>query len=160
MDLTMPVMDGLEATRRLRALYGPGLPIIATSASVTPDSAAHSRDAGADLFIGKPIDQAVLLDAMARLLKLVWVRESLAAAHAEEAAFDDAALVPPPPAQIVVLQRLARTGNMRSICEEADRLKTLDPRYAAFAARLRSLAEGCQSRAIAALVERYAPEKA
>ncbi|WP_140635151.1 ATP-binding protein [Methylibium rhizosphaerae] len=160
MDLTMPVMDGLEATRRLRARYGPGLPVIATSASVTPDSALHSREAGADLFIGKPIDQTVLLEAVARLLKLTWVLEPLAAAPAGEAAFDDAMLVPPPPAQIAVLQRLARTGNMRSICEEADRLKMLDPRYAAFAARLRSLAEGCQSRAIAALVQRYAIEQA
>ena len=155
MDLAMPVMDGLEATRRLRAAFGPGLPVITTSASVTPDSVLHSDEAGADLFIGKPIDQTTLLDAMAKLLKLTWVREQPSPAG-HDLAFDDGALVPPPPAQIAVLQRLARLGNMRSICEEADRLKALDPRYAAFAVRLRSLAENCQSRAIAALVERYA----
>jgi hypothetical protein len=53
-----------------------------------------------------------------------------------------------------VLRRLARVGNMRSICERADYLKGLDPRYAAFAAQLRGLAEGSQSKAITTMIER------
>ena len=67
---------------------------------------------------------------------------------------EDADLVAPPPEEIAVLRGLARLGNMRSISEWADHVKTLDPRYAPFAARLHTLATGYQSKAILNLVER------
>ncbi|MGA2777278.1 MAG: ATP-binding protein [Steroidobacteraceae bacterium] len=80
MDLTMPVMGGLEATRRLRASpRSAELPIIATSASATAETEQRSREAGADLFVGKPIQESVLLDAVGALLQLEWVREEPAA---------------------------------------------------------------------------------
>lgn len=44
---------------------------------------------------------------------------------------------------------------MQNICARADYLKGLDPRYGPFARQLRNLAESYQSKAIAALVERY-----
>lgn len=65
----------------------------------------------------------------------------------------DISLVYPPPEEMQVLRELARRGNMRSMRERAEHLKRLDPRYAEFAARLATLADGYQSRAITALVE-------
>ncbi len=156
MDLSMPVMDGFEAIRRLRAdPLTRTLPILATSASARGDTAARCREAGADAFIAKPIDQDALVQAVGRLLKLQWVYDGPSVSH--EPALDqaDGELVPPPPEEIAVLMDLARVGNMRSIAERADHVTSLDPRYAAFGSRLRSLAEACQSRAIALLVERY-----
>ncbi|KQV91609.1 ATP-binding protein [Rhizobacter sp. Root1221] len=155
LDMVMPVMDGFEAARRLRAAHGPGLPIIAASASASPQFAADSRKAGADAFVGKPIEQVVLLEAIGRLLKLTWLHEAPPAARDEEAGLDDTNLVAPPNADIVVLQHLALTGDMRAICDEADRLKGLDARYAAFSTRLRGLAENCQSRAVTAMLDRF-----
>jgi signal transduction histidine kinase/CheY-like chemotaxis protein len=70
MDLHMPVMDGFEATRRIRALpIGAGLPIIAmTAAAMTQDREA-SAAAGMNDHIAKPIDPLELADMLVR-----WVR--------------------------------------------------------------------------------------
>jgi signal transduction histidine kinase/DNA-binding NarL/FixJ family response regulator len=156
MDLTMPVMDGFEATRRLRRLRECATtPIIATSASVRAETESLCRAAGANLFMGKPIRQAELLDAVGALLGLVWARDKLTETWSRTD--NDAGLVPPPPEEMVGLRGLARMGNMRSIIERADQVQALDPRYAPFAARLRTLAQGYQSKAISALIERYAP---
>lgn len=73
MDMAMPVMDGPEALRRLRAQPATArLPVIALSADATPESPDRCLAAGADAFISKPIDQALLLQTMGRLLQLSW----------------------------------------------------------------------------------------
>jgi CheY-like chemotaxis protein len=59
MDLRMPVMDGFEATRRLRAA-GHEVPVIAVSAEVNPDIEREARSAGANLVAAKPIDPETL----------------------------------------------------------------------------------------------------
>ncbi|MDO8321949.1 MAG: ATP-binding protein [Phenylobacterium sp.] len=64
MDVQMPVMDGLTATRAIRALDLPrlrGLPIIAMTANVLPDQVQKCLDAGMDDHLGKPIETARLL---------------------------------------------------------------------------------------------------
>ena len=57
MDVQMPVMDGIEATRRIRTLGGKfaRLPIIAVTANVMPDDIACFRNMGMSDHIGKPI---------------------------------------------------------------------------------------------------------
>ncbi len=69
MDVRMPGMDGLEATRRLRALPGPEarLPVIAVTASALPEEIAECRAAGMDTHVAKPVDRAALLDLLARI---------------------------------------------------------------------------------------------
>ncbi len=80
MDLTMPAMDGLEATRRLRAIpRNAKLPIIAMSANVTAETEARSRHAGANEFVGKPDRESVLLNVIADLLHLDWIYDGAAA---------------------------------------------------------------------------------
>ncbi|MEN9630419.1 MAG: hypothetical protein RJA10_3647, partial [Pseudomonadota bacterium] len=62
MDLHMPVLDGLEATRRLRALPAQGsLPIYALSAAVLEQERQAAADAGMNGFIAKPVMEAELL---------------------------------------------------------------------------------------------------
>jgi signal transduction histidine kinase/DNA-binding NarL/FixJ family response regulator len=158
MDLTMPVMDGFEATRRLRGRPEThALPIIATSATPTRETEVQSREAGANAFVSKPIEESALLRMIADLLRLEWILdEEPRAAHPQEMVHEDVdAVVPPPPDEMEVLRELALAGNMRSIRDRADHVRSLDRRYAAFAAQLRALAEGYQSSAITNLIERY-----
>jgi len=77
MDVTMPVLDGLAATRRLRSMPElAAVPIIASSANSSGRTEGDSLAAGANAFIAKPIDQHALLALVGQLLQLRWVRRS------------------------------------------------------------------------------------
>jgi len=66
MDLQMPVMDGLEATRQIRAKPGPNrrTRIIGLTAAVGPVFEAQCRAAGMDDYLGKPVQRAALLERL------------------------------------------------------------------------------------------------
>ena len=69
MDIQMPEMDGLEATRRIRALPAHAkLPIIAMTANVMPEDRARCAEAGMNDFIPKPIDIDAALKTLTRWL--------------------------------------------------------------------------------------------
>ncbi|HEY8380585.1 MAG TPA: ATP-binding protein [Microvirga sp.] len=66
MDVQMPVMDGITATRRIRALDHPAarLPIIAMTANVLPQQVAQFRAAGMTDHVGKPFKKEELLSVI------------------------------------------------------------------------------------------------
>jgi CheY-like chemotaxis protein len=71
MDIQMPEMDGLEATRVIRALDVPEanrIPIVAMTANVFREDIEKSLNAGMNDHIGKPIDFSEVLDRLRRLL--------------------------------------------------------------------------------------------
>ncbi len=70
MDLRMPVMDGFEAMRRLRA-EGHTTPIIAVSAEINPEIEARARECGANAVASKPLDAKAL-----RALAETWAAQS------------------------------------------------------------------------------------
>lgn len=77
MDLAMPVMDGLEATRRIRETeVGKTLPVIALSANASHTHRDQAMEAGATMFMSKPFDNAVLLGNLGRCLSLTWVSQA------------------------------------------------------------------------------------
>ncbi|MEW5685988.1 MAG: ATP-binding protein [Pseudomonadota bacterium] len=71
MDVHMPGMDGLAASRAIRALPGVAgaVPIVALTADVRPEQVAACREAGMTDHVGKPINRDQLLEAVARALE-------------------------------------------------------------------------------------------
>ena len=70
MDLSLPVIDGLAATRLIRKLPGcESTPIIAVSAHDTSDFQSEAIEAGCNTYVTKPIDFAELEDLIAGLLE-------------------------------------------------------------------------------------------
>lgn len=71
MDLNMPVMDGIEATKlyRMASLDRPHLPIVALTADATAYARERALEAGMDACVTKPIDAVALLELVDRLVE-------------------------------------------------------------------------------------------
>ncbi len=74
MDMRMPVMDGYEATQRIKAtLPGQATVIVALTASALEDSRTLSLSVGCDDFVRKPFREADIFDALARHLNVHYI---------------------------------------------------------------------------------------
>jgi len=152
MDRVMPVTGGLEAIRKLREM--PALSstcIIAVSASASALDQRACLAAGASAFLAKPIKVEALLAQIGQLFGLTWRSAAGAAAAAVHPDVSEP-IVSPPPHELVLLQTMAKKGNMRAIRSHTLHLETLGERYHPLARTLRRLADGFQSRAIFDLV--------
>lgn len=67
MDMQMPIMDGVSATRKIRALAEPlcHIPIVALTANAMSDQVDKCREAGMNDHLAKPIDRSLLREAIA-----------------------------------------------------------------------------------------------
>ena len=71
MDVMMPVMDGLDATRAIRSMERPdaALPIIAMTANLFDEDVAACLEAGMDGHIPKPLDAAQMLRTIVECIR-------------------------------------------------------------------------------------------
>ncbi len=73
MDIRMPVMDGIESTKGIRALDRPDakdIPIIAMTANAYEDDVRKSIEAGMNAHLAKPIEPDRMFDTMARYISM------------------------------------------------------------------------------------------
>lgn len=63
MDMQMPEVDGLEATRRIKQIR-PDLPVVATTANIYAESAIACQEAGCDGFLTKPLQFRKMFELM------------------------------------------------------------------------------------------------
>jgi len=146
-DIVMPVLDGIEAARRMRQL--PALarvPIVALTANAGPEEQRRCQEAGVDACLGKPVDVTSLLQWIGEKLELRWTYDS------QEEREDE--LPFPEGEPLELLHEAARRGSMREVRDWADAISAQDARFLPLAQRLRTLANGLQTKAILALVER------
>ncbi|MEJ0015430.1 MAG: ATP-binding protein [Acetobacteraceae bacterium] len=85
MDVRMPGMNGLEATRRIRALPGPrgAVPVLAVTAQAFAEQIAICRQAGMDGHVAKPFRQLTLLTALQAAVSERGARPGVAAHDTE-----------------------------------------------------------------------------
>jgi CheY-like chemotaxis protein len=77
MDLSLPVMDGWEATRRIKANTAlQDIPVIALSAHAMLRDHEKALQSGCDDYLTKPLDEDLLFAKLARFLEEVQHRES------------------------------------------------------------------------------------
>ena len=133
MDLRMPGMDGLSATRALRAAEtGRHLPIVAVTASAFEEDRREVEAAGGDAFVSKPIREDELFRAVGRCLGIRWV-------HGGEAATATAAASGPIPEPVRSGLRAALVrADLDRVLVLADALADESP---ALARTVRELAE-------------------
>ncbi len=148
MDLRMPVMDGYEAIRLIKATErGQGTPIIAVSASVFYENREQALQTGADDFIAKPYKQDELFQKIAD-----WLHAEYAYAEQDEGgpaqrnetepeAVSSTALSKLPQEILEQMGKAATGGYQDRLLALIDQVAAQDPQLAA---GLRSLAEAFQ----------------
>jgi CheY-like chemotaxis protein len=149
MDMKMPVMDGAEATRRIRETEaGERVPIIILSASVLDGNGSGAPDVASDGFIAKPFHADDIWQALEQHLglRLVWQRERTQ---------PDASRHVPTPAEVAALgvdtRRALRTALEAGYLDRVYALLAdLGQEHAAVVASLSSLARAFE---IEALIE-------
>ena len=96
MDIQMPIMDGLTATREIRARedeYFKKVPILAMSARAFKKDTEECLDAGMNAHIVKPIDPNVLYDELAKFLPVAAETQGTAKADKAELSQDDESFI-------------------------------------------------------------------
>ncbi len=153
LDLVMPVMDGFEATRRLRMMPElEGVVVIAISASVFDFDHQQSREVGCDGFLPKPVREADLLEKVRVHLGLEWVYEEIDSKVQLSSEYSGLStqdsLVVPPAQEVATLLDLAMRGDLKGIIQETTRLEELDQQWVPFATHLRQLAKNFKGKQI------------
>ncbi len=139
MDLVMPVMNGLEATRQVRE--SPELKeviVIACSASAFAFNRQESLGAGCNDFLTKPVQAEDLFAMVGRYLNIQWMYEPASRGSDLGQAVVES-LVAPPPEELTVLLDLVRKGKVIAIRQEAARLEQLGEAYRPFVAEVRRM---------------------
>ncbi len=147
MDLVMPVLDGYEATRRIRQL--PELQkviIMAVSASAFDSQKQQSLEAGCNAFISKPVETETLLDCLHQQLQLTWTYENPQPSDISELLVTTNSPSPevyfePSLEQAKTLHHLAMIGDIYGIFDYVKQLEEMDERLAPFAQKVYKLAK-------------------
>lgn len=147
MDLVMPVLDGFEATRRLRRTEaGKNTVIIAVSASVFEHDRYGSMAVGCDDFLAKPIHMQGLLACLKKHLRLEWLYappSSMDKALNSDL-FSNKPPFPLPLETIKTLRELADIGDLYGIGTYIDQLEHTEQHLQPFTAQLRELVRSFQ----------------
>jgi len=144
MDFRMPVMDGHEAIRRIRALPGGDeAKIIAVTASAMDDNRQELMEIGADDFIGKPFREAELFQKIQAHVgvEYEYADQPMPATRDEPEELTSDSLADWPRDVVQAMREAVVTADLDQLLEIIGQVEVRDPRIAQ---ALRRLAEGFQ----------------
>ena len=126
MDVRMPNLDGLEATRQLRTNNDfANTVIFIMSASVLQEQKQQALEIGGNAFLNKPIDIDEMLIAMTKHSHISWIEAKI-----EANTISSNTLVPPSPEILATLQEMLRRGEIRPAKQLLENLQ--EPTWALF----------------------------
>jgi len=139
MDIKMPVMDGLECTRRLRqnAQFEKTV-IIALSATVFGLQRKQCFELGCNAFLEKPINIDKFLQILAEHCPIEWVYEKPVNKNENS----PAQIIPPTEEQTKALFELAKYGDVQAVIKKVEVLLESEPHLHAFVGEVCQLAKG------------------
>jgi CheY-like chemotaxis protein len=130
MDMRMPVMDGYEATRKIREAEGEDrrVQIAAVTASAFSDMRRRAREAGVDAFIAKPVRTSEVLGTVERLLGVRYdYREERTSVRETVDAHGLSAISDLPGDLTSRLGKAAAAADFDAVLTLADEVESLDP---------------------------------
>ncbi|MGQ3129729.1 hybrid sensor histidine kinase/response regulator [Variovorax sp.] len=143
LDISMDDMDGWETAVQIRSRGYERVPIIVVSANVFENQASRLKAAGCQAFVGKPVLESELMDALQRHLGLEWVTSVVSPVllPATAAAGDTRQL---PEEARAGLIRLVHLGHVHGLHRLLDRITADDPALAGSCNRLRGYVSRCE----------------
>ncbi|MEZ4867421.1 MAG: PAS domain S-box protein [Caldilineaceae bacterium] len=155
MDIRMPVMDGLAATRAIR--QSPSLQnviILAISAGAFPDNQQECLEAGCNGFIAKPFHLDELLQQLQLFLNLEWrYADPERPLDAVAQALCGVGIAAPPREELAKLRELTLAGDVGQLNRQLMELEQRDELYKPFVAQLHPLLRRYQTEAILTLIK-------
>jgi CheY-like chemotaxis protein len=151
MDVHMPVMDGLEATRRIKAAAQAGeTVVIALTASAMQEDRTSVRQSGADDFLAKPCGEEELLQKIAVHLRVAY-EYAPTAAEEQPATLSAESLREFPAAMVQQMRDATLSGNRRLLNRLIGEMRRSDD--AGPAQALQELVDRCEYDALMELLE-------
>jgi len=159
-DLVMPIMDGFEATRKIRGFPEfKNIIIIMISASVFECHKEQSIDAGCNDFLPKPIRADELLKVLEKHLKLTWIYEEIEISKPEgqngEVRAETDEFIGPNKDQAKILFDFAMVGKLSKVVKSIDEFAQANPKLWPFAKKIHELTEDFDDEQICDLIEQY-----
>ncbi len=165
-DLVMPVMDGFEFIRKVKALPEfRQLPILTESASILEFESTSFCDA----FLSKPLSTEELLELLQKHLGLTWIEKEKSLIEKEngnEKKFEALAPNPlpltpikwPSLAEVMTLFELSELGDITAIIERVEQLEQSDAELSTFAKTIRQFTKRYDSDGVTELLKPYIEE--
>ena len=157
MDVVMPEVDGLEATRRIRKIPDlAGTIIIAVTARAFEQDRSECLNAGCDDVIAKPVYQRNLLEKVAAHLRIPVDGPGGRAEVRDQSAANAKERTPTLPRETAEeLFELASTGDIINLVRLVDQAERIDPSLADVVRKVRILADRYDMRGIRTFVRQY-----
>ncbi|MDJ0555800.1 MAG: CHASE2 domain-containing protein [Microcoleaceae cyanobacterium MO_207.B10] len=156
-DLSMRIMDGFEMMQKVRGSHQQNLILIASSASVFPSDRHRCFEAGANVFLPKPVSANDLFKILETYLNVEWVYEADQELEKLSVSSQEtkSEMIPPPASELEILYELAMKGHIKGVINHGKIVEQLDNKYVPFARHLLQLANSFREQDIINLLEKY-----